>query len=286
MDKLALQYQRMADAIQFILDNFKSQPSLEEIAAAIHMSPAHFQRLFTDWAGTSPKKFLQYISIHHAKMLLSTQQPSLFDVTIDTGLSSTSRLHDLFITIEGMTPAEYKNGGENLTIQYEFADSIFGNVLIASTPIGICHLSFYENAAEALQELKDSFPKAELLASPHPIHQEALKILQPSSGDISQIKLHLKGTPFQLKVWDSLLKIPQGNLTTYGKIAASIGNTSASRAVGTAIGSNPVAYLIPCHRVIQASGILGGYKWLPLRKTLMLGWESAQREAENQGNRS
>jgi len=204
------------------------------------------------------------------------KQVSLFDATFETGLSSTSRLHDLFITLEGMTPAEYQNGGEQLTINYSFAPSIFGSLFIASTSKGICHLVFTENEDEALQNLRAKFPKAKFQAAMDLQQAQALQIFQRDTPNLNQIKLHLKGTEFQLKVWQSLLTIPMGALTTYGAIATQIENPKASRAVGTAIGSNPIAFLIPCHRVIQSSGVLGNYMWGATRKKAIIGWEGAQ----------
>mgnify|MGYP000594359800 FL=1 len=266
-------YQRIAEAIAYIQNNFQRQPQLDEIAAHIHLSSAHFQRLFTEWAGTSPKKFLQYISIEHAKKILKQQQGSVFDATFATGLSSTSRLHDLFIQIEGMTPAEYKYGGQHLTIHYQFSETPFGQVLIASTQKGICTLRFVENTAEALAHLKEQFPKAMFIAQSDSLQQSALALFQTDHSQLAKIKLHLKGTAFQLKVWQSLLKIPMGQLTTYGELAKSIDHPKAARAVGTAIGSNPIAFLIPCHRVIQSTGAFGGYEWGQVRKTAMIAWE-------------
>lgn len=272
-------YQRIAEAIAYIQNNFQRQPQLDEIAAHIHLSSAHFQRLFTEWAGTSPKKFLQYISIEHAKKILKQQQGSVFDATFATGLSSTSRLHDLFIQIEGMTPAEYKYGGQHLTIHYQFSETPFGQVLIASTQKGICTLRFVENTAEALAHLKEQFPKAMFIAQSDSLQQSALALFQTDHSQLAKIKLHLKGTAFQLRVWQSLLKIPMGQLTTYGELAKSIDHPKAARAVGTAIGSNPIAFLIPCHRVIQSTGAFGGYEWGQVRKTAMIAWEGIHSHA-------
>jgi len=273
-------YNRIAQAIDYIKNNFKQQPVLDEVAEKVHLSPAHFQRLFTEWAGTSPKKFLQYISVEYAKQMLASQKGTLFDVTFETGLSSTSRLHDLFINIEGMTPAEYKNGGKNLSINYSFAESPFGNLLVASTGKGICYMAFEDQEEKALNDLKNKFPNALFQQKLDLIQQNALFIFQNDWSKLPEIKLHLKGTDFQLKVWESLLKIPMGKLSTYGTIAEQIGMPTASRAVGTAIGSNPVAYLIPCHRVIQSSGTFGGYMWGKTRKTAIIGWESAKLNQE------
>jgi AraC family transcriptional regulator of adaptative response/methylated-DNA-[protein]-cysteine methyltransferase len=271
-----INYNRVAEAIEFIKTNFKDQPNLDELAQKAHVSSFHFQRIFSEWAGTSPKKFLQYISVEHAKKMLKEKQATLFDAAIETGLSGTGRLHDLFINIEGMTPAEYKNGGKDLFIHYSFAESPFGNILVASTPKGICYMAFYEDEAIAFALMQHHFPNATFHRKLDMLQQNALFIFQNDWSKLSQVKLHLKGTGFQLKVWETLLKIPMGQLSTYGSIAKQIDKPNASRAVGTAIGSNPVAYLIPCHRVIQSSGIIGGYMWGNTRKTAIIGWEAAK----------
>lgn len=271
-----LNYRRITEAIEYIRTNFKSQPSLDEVAEKIHLSPSHFQRLFTEWAGTSPKRFLQYISVEYAKRILKEEQASLFDTASETGLSSTSRLHDLFVNIEGMTPAEYKNAGNNLHINYSFAESPFGSLIVASTTKGVCYMAFEDHEEKALSDLIAKFPNAVFQRKLDVLQQNALFIFQNDWTQLSKIKLHLKGTDFQLKVWESLLRIPMGKLSTYGDLAGQIGNPKASRAVGTAIGSNPVAFLIPCHRVIQASGTVGGYMWGPTRKTAIIGWEAAK----------
>ena len=235
--------------------------------------------MFCEWAGTTPKKFLQYISIEHAKKLLKEQQATLLDTAFETGLSGTGRLHDLFIGIEGMTPAEYKNGGEKLLINYSFSKSPFGNVIVASTPKGVCYMAFDDDETNAFGYLRRQFPSAVFQRKPDLMQQNALSIFQNDWSRLPEIKLHLKGTDFQLKVWEALLKIPMGKLSTYGRVAAHIKNAGASRAVGTAIGSNPVSYLIPCHRVIQSSGSIGGYMWGNTRKTAMIGWECAKTDS-------
>jgi AraC family transcriptional regulator of adaptative response/methylated-DNA-[protein]-cysteine methyltransferase len=273
-----IHFDRIAEAINYIKTNFKSQPRLEEVAEKIHLSPFHFQRLFTEWAGVSPKKFLQYISVEHAKSILKDKQSTLFDAAFETGLSGTSRLHDLFINIEGMTPGEFKNGGEALAINYSFAESPFGNILVASTAKGICHMSFADNEKEALIALQNSFPNARYKQMVDMQQQNALYIFSHDWTKLDKIKLHLKGTAFQLKVWDALLKIPMGELSTYGRIAETIQAPKASRAVGSAVGDNPVAFLIPCHRVIQSTGVFGQYHWGSTRKTAMIGWEAAKEE--------
>lgn len=273
-----MDYRRIAEAIDYIKLHFRQQPSLEAIAEHVHLSPFHFHRLFVDWAGTTPKKFLQYISIGHAKRLLREQDTSLFDAAYDTGLSGTSRLHDLFVNIEGMTPAEYKNGGKNLAINYSFAHTPFGHVLVASTQKGVCRLAFIHHEGLAQEELRQPFPNATFTERQDLFQRQALAIFSQDWHDLGQMKLHLKATDFQLKVWETLLKIPMGQLTTYRQIAQGIQRPMASRAVGTAIGSNPIAFLIPCHRVIQHSGLLSGYRWGTTRKTAMIGWEAARTE--------
>ncbi|MDQ1164123.1 methylated-DNA--[protein]-cysteine S-methyltransferase [Flavobacterium sp. SORGH_AS_0622] len=271
-----INYNRIAEAIDYIKANFKEQPNLDEVAEKVHLSPFHFQRLFSDWAGTSPKKFLQYTSLEHAKKLLKENQATISETAYETGLSGTSRLHDLFVNIEGMTPAEYKNGGKNLAINYSFAESPFGNIIVASTQKGVCFMAFAEDETIGFVDLKNKFPNASFTRKLDLAQQNALFIFQNDWSKLSEIKLHLKGTDFQLKVWETLLKIPMGQLSTYGSIAQQIEKPNASRAVGTAIGSNPVAFLIPCHRVIQSSGIFGGYMWGNTRKTAIIGWEGAQ----------
>lgn len=271
-----INYERIADAISYIRANFKDQPNLDDVAEKVHLSPFHFQRMFTDWAGISPKKFLQYLSVEYAKNILKEKQATLFDAAFETGLSGTGRLHDLFINIEGMTPAEYKNGGKALSINYSFADSPFGHILVASTSKGICYLAFADDAGEALQGLRQQFPNAAYNQVVDHIQQEAMFIFQKDWSKLSNIKLHLKGTPFQLKVWDALLKIPMGGLETYGSLSKTIQMPTASRAVGSAIGDNPVAFLIPCHRVIRSTGEFGQYHWGSTRKSAIIGWEAAQ----------
>ena len=272
-------YERIKKAIEFIRSNFQQQPDLDAVAKEVFLSPFHFQRLFKDWAGVSPKKFLQYISLQHAKKLL--HQHSVSDTAYETGLSGSSRLHDLFISIEGMTPGEYKNGGEQLQINYSFAETPFGNIIVASTTKGICHLAFADDEKDALQQLQSQFPNARFKQVVDTIQQNALFIFIQDWKDLSKIKLHLKGTPFQIKVWEALLKIPMGDVSTYSGIANTINNPNASRAVGTAIGDNPVAFLIPCHRVIRSTGDFGQYHWGSIRKTAMIGWEAAKTHPEN-----
>ena len=271
-----LNYERIAAAIRFIKENRQEQPRLETIAGHVHMSPAHFQRMFQEWAGISPKNFLQYLNVEYAKRILKQTHASLFDTACEIGLSGTGRLHDLFVNIEGMTPGEYKNGGQALRINYSFAETPFGQVMVASTDKGICHLAFVdEGEEEALGSLKQLFPNAAYTQCPDRKQEDALSVFNRDWSKPDEIKLHLKGTSFQLKVWETLLKIPAGGLTTYADLATKSGHEGACRAVGTAIGRNPVAFLIPCHRVIKATGDIGNYHWGEVRKEAIIGWEAA-----------
>lgn len=273
-----IDYKKMAIAIEYIRKNFKSQPTLDEIAQQIHMSSFHFQRLFSQWVGISPKKFLQFISVAYAKSLLEESKNNILKTTHKTGLSSAGRLHDLFVKIEGMTPWEYKNKWEGLHISYSYHSTIFGEILIASTIKWICFMWFSDDRTQTFWDLKSRFLHARFTQKIDNIQMNALKIYKNDWTDISKIKLHLKWTDFQLKVWESLLKIPSGSLSTYGLLAKDIDKPNAYRAVGTAIGKNPVSFLIPCHRVIQSSWLLGGYMWNPTRKMALIGWEIGKKE--------
>jgi len=270
-------YNTIASAIDYIKAHFKTQPDLREIAAAVHMSPFHFQRVFAEWAGVTPKKFLQYLTLDYAKTILREEKVTVFDAAFEAGLSGTGRLHDLFINIESMTPGEYKNGGKALHINYSFAESPFGDIIVASTSKGICHMAFADNQQQAFEDLKAQFPHAQFTQMVDLIQQNTLYIFTQDWSRLSEIKLHLRGTDFQLKVWEALLKIPVGNLTTYSHLASTIKHPNASRAVGTAVAQNPVAFLIPCHRVIKASGDTGQYHWGSTRKSAIIGWEAAKK---------
>ena len=297
-----LDYKRVASAISFFRENYRSQPKLDEVAGHVHLSPFHFQRMFHHFAGVTPKQFLQYLTIEHAKGILKATGASLFDAAHDSGLSGTSRLHDLFIKIEGMTPGEYKNGGELLSINYSFVTTPFGKVLIASTAKGICHMAFtdedgntndtvssiegylYNREQIALSQLKGIFPNACYQQMTDDFQRNASSIFSQDWSKLDKIKLHLKGTVFQVKVWETLLAVPSGRLTTYADLARNAGYTGASRAVGTAVGRNPVAFLIPCHRVIKATGDIGQYHWGAVRKQVIIGWEAALSEADDSGD--
>lgn len=278
-----INYTRIAEALAYIQEHFKEQPDLDKVAAQVHMSPFHFQRMFREWAGVTPKKFLQYISLEHAKSMIRTPHNSLLDVAMETGLSGTSRLYDLFIHIEGMTPGEYKNGGSQLTIKYSFAQSPFGSMLVASTAKGICYMAFAEPEEGIPAALQSHFPNAAFRQVKDPYQEQALSVFAQDWRRPEEIRLHLRGTPFQLKVWQTLLRIPMGHMYTYGKIAEAIEAPRAARAVGSAIGDNPVAFLIPCHRVILSSGNTGQYHWGSIRKTAILGWEAARTNALEHG---
>lgn len=267
-------YHTVEKAIQFIRQRLDEQPSLEEISNHVGLSPFHFQRLFSEWAGISPKKFIKFASLTKAKHLLSHQKTGTEAAAFELGLSGPSRLHDLFVTIEGMTPGEYSQGGKGLIIEYDFIETVFGRALVANTYKGICFLMFCERDEDGIQWLKEAYPNANLSHHHHVLHQAAEEAINDSSRQ--QLRLHIKGTDFQLKVWQALLNIEQGKVKSYGEMAAEIHQEKASRAVGTAIGSNLIAYLIPCHRVIQAGGEIGNYRWGSNRKIAMLAYEQTK----------
>jgi AraC family transcriptional regulator of adaptative response/methylated-DNA-[protein]-cysteine methyltransferase len=268
-------YDRIEKAIRFLRENFKSQPRLDEVAAHVGLSSYHFQKMFTKWAGVSPKKFLQFISVEYSKQLLKKNK-TLSVVSHQAGLSGTGRLHDLFVNIEAMTPGEFKNGGAGLTIHYSFGKTPYGEVLIASTEKGVCHTSFIMDNEQPETILAQDFPKAELIQSENAMHDKVIQLFQANFQENESIQLHLKGTPFQLKVWKALLEIPAGEVKTYGNLAEDIGHPKAYRAVGSAVGQNSVAFIIPCHRVIASTGVIGNYRWGSERKIAMFGREVAQ----------
>ncbi len=276
-------YQLIEQAILFIEANSHSQPELGEVAAAIGLSEYHFQRLFTRWTGISPKRFMQFLTKEHAKELLARSE-NLLETTHQVGLSSLGRLHDLFVTTEAVTPGEYKSGGAGLTIHYGIHASPFGSCLIATTERGICNLSFVETSeGKAIDELVAGWKQARMIEDYNTTAPLAARIFSDVSNRLNSrleptppLKLHLRGTNFQIKVWEALLKIPAGAVTTYEQIASQIGNPSALRAVGSAVGHNPIAYLIPCHRVIRKTGEYGNYRYGSARKKVILARESAQ----------
>lgn len=278
-----IDYARIETAIAFIMDHIDDNPSLADIAGAACVSPFHFQRLFTKWAGVSPKQFIGFMRLGHAKRLLRSDKSSLLQTALGAGLSGPGRLHDLFVSIEGMTPGTFKKGGAGLVINHSMANSPFGNVMIASTPKGVCHMAFETDPDAGMARLQMAFPKAQFSAQTDRLQQQALSIFQRDWTDLDSVKLHLHGTPFQLRVWQALLDIPFAMLASYGDVATAIGVPGASRAVGTAIGNNPVAFLIPCHRVIRRTGNLGGYRWTAGRKQAIIAWEAARVSAEQCG---
>jgi AraC family transcriptional regulator, regulatory protein of adaptative response / methylated-DNA-[protein]-cysteine methyltransferase len=269
-----LNYNRIAEAILYIDANFKQQPNLDDIAKHIGLSPFHFQKLFTAYCGISPKQFLQYTTAQYAKSIMQNQQDNLFSISLESGYSSSSRMHDAFVKLESMTPNEYKNRGAHLTIQYSFADTLFGTIIIATTPKGICYLAFINTKNDSTL-LFENFPNAQFTQASNALHLAAIDYINNTNTPNQVIQLHLKGTPFQLKVWSALLQIPLAQLKSYGQVANEINTPKASRAVGTAIGSNPIAYIIPCHRVLQSTGAIGGYMWGTTRKKIIIAKEAS-----------
>ena len=268
-------YQRIAQAIHFLKRAAPEQPSLEEAAAQVGLSPYHFQRLFRRFAGVSPKRFLQHLTTEHAKQLLQ-QSTSILDTSFSVGLSGPGRLHDLLVTVEAVTPGEYKSGGTNLQIEYAFHPTPFGECFIAVTERGICRLEFIDSVKETMtvQRLRKAWPKALLKEETVKTEKIIQQIFSSSHNPAKKpLLLLLEGTNFQLKVWQALLKIPQGCVASYGYLAEKLGQPNASRAVGTAIGNNPISYLIPCHRVLRGDGGIGGYRWGIDRKMAILGKE-------------
>jgi AraC family transcriptional regulator of adaptative response/methylated-DNA-[protein]-cysteine methyltransferase len=268
-------YKKIAQAICFINENLKAQPSLEEIANAAGLSPFHFQRLFREWAGITPKRFLQYLTVKHAKRLLV--ESNIFDTADELGLSSPSRLYDHFITLEAVTPGQFKHQGQGMKIDYGFGQSPFGLVFIAATERGICHLSFSdsENGQASVAAIKRAWPNSEMLENPLRIEALSDKIFNPHTASNEKFHLFVQGSNFQIKVWESLLQIPHGVVCSYQQVADSIAAPTATRAVANAIAKNPIGFLIPCHRVIRNTGAIGGYRWNSTRKQAILAWESA-----------
>jgi AraC family transcriptional regulator of adaptative response/methylated-DNA-[protein]-cysteine methyltransferase len=268
-------YLRIEQAILYLENKYKDQPSLEEVASNIGLSEYHFQRLFTRWAGVSPKRFVQFLTKEGAKDLLS-QSENLLDTTHQVGLSSLGRLHDLFVTTEAVSPGEFKTRGEGVTIRYGLHASPFGKCLIAVTERGICHLGFVQketSEGEAIDNLVANWKNARMIED----FKATAPLVQPifELGSRNRLNVHLRGTNFQLKVWQALLQIPTGSVTTYKGLAERIGQPRASRAVGTAVAHNPIAVLIPCHRVIRKVGEFGNYRYGSVRKKALLVYENA-----------
>ena len=281
--ELSQHYQLIEQAIQYIETNVQRQPELDEIASVIGLSEYHFQRLFTRWAGISPKRFMQFLTKEHAKELLASSE-NLLDTTHQVGLSSLGRLHDLFVNTEAVTPGEYKSHGAGLTIHYGLHLTPFGKCLIATTERGICHLGFVQTSeGNAIDNLVADWKQAKMIEDYKTTAPLITRIFADPKADSAfdktdrRLRLHLRGTNFQIKVWEALLNIPTGTVTTYEHIAAQIGNPKAIRAVGTAVGHNPIAVLIPCHRVIRKSGEFGNYRYGDARKKALLAREFVAR---------
>ena len=271
------QYDLMAAALRYIEANAGEQPSLDDVAEAIGLSTSHFQKVFSQWVGVSPKKYLQYLTLDHARRLLD-RRFTVLDATLETGLSSPGRLHDLFVSWEAMTPGEYARNGKGLTIRWGWFDGPFGEMLVMATDRGICGMAFSAETGRewALADMRGRWPAAIYDQDPEAIRPW----VEAAFGGSGEVKLLLSGAPFQINVWEALMRIPSGHVTTYSEIARFIGKPRAVRAVGSAVGRNPVSWLIPCHRAMRRDGELGGYHWgLPMKRAMMA-WESARFEAE------
>ena len=273
-----LDYQRIEQAIQYLEKNFQSQPSLEEIASSVHLSKYHFQRLFKQWAGVTPTQFMHFLTVDYAKERLSQAQ-TVFNTSLDAGLSSAGRLHDLFVTFEAVTPGEYKSRGLGVTVRYGFHPTPFGDCLLAQTSRGICALRFVasDGKESALADLKSEWPSATFMADSSSTQTSIDHLFSPGTWDRTlPFHLYLKGTNFQVKVWQALLSIPQGAMVSYGDLADFMGRPTAIRAAAGAVANNPIGFLIPCHRVISKTGQIHRYRWGSARKRAILGWEASQ----------
>lgn len=271
-------YEVIRQVIELISTDYRAQPSLEDISAKVGMEQTKLQKLFTRWAGLSPKAFLQAVTIDHAKRLLADDQLPLLDASFEVGLSGPSRLHDLFVTHEAMSPGDFKTGGEALTIKYGFHQCPFGIAVIMVTDRGMAGLAFCDEGEEisALEDMMSRWKKAIYVQDPNATQSYAQQIFKPEAWQADNpIRLVLIGTDFQVEVWQALLDIPMGKATTYSSIANQIGRPKASRAVGAAVGANPISFVVPCHRALGKSGALTGYHWGLTRKRAMLGWETA-----------
>jgi AraC family transcriptional regulator of adaptative response/methylated-DNA-[protein]-cysteine methyltransferase len=280
--KLSKDYQRIEQTILYLDKHFREQPTLSELAKNVNLSEYHFHRLFKRWAGITPKQFIKFLTIEYAKNLLEESQ-SILDITYHSGLSSISRLHDLFVTIDAVTPGEFKKKGQGLVIIYGVHPTPFGKCLLSITERGICGLSFIteSNVEESIQSLMTEWTGAKFIENANFTRDYLDKIFIPSSkGDRPKLNLFLKGTNFQIKVWQALLNIPSVHVLSYEDIAKCIGCHNGLKRIGKAVMTNPIAYLIPCHRLIHSIGIFGSYKWGTARKRAMLGWETAKGKAD------
>jgi AraC family transcriptional regulator, regulatory protein of adaptative response / methylated-DNA-[protein]-cysteine methyltransferase len=271
-------YATVREIIAYLTETWREQPSLDSLSQKMRMSPEHLQRLFTRWAGLSPKAFLQAITLDNAKAMLK-DEASVLDTALDVGLSGPGRLHDLFVTHEGMPPGSYKAKGEGLTISYGFHPSPFGLALVMVTPFGLCGLAFADQGeeAKALVDMSQRWPRAVYVEDSARTAPAAAQIFaQPNFKPGEPLRITFIGTDFEIRVWETLLKIPVGMATTYSTIAGHIGSPKAARAVGAAVGKNPISFVVPCHRVLGKSGALTGYHWGLTRKRAILGWESGK----------
>lgn len=277
MNQLSVDYERIARALEFLEDAAPVQPPLRALAEHVGLSEFHLQRLFTRWAGISPKRFLQVQTLAHAKQALEEAR-SILHGTWDAGLSSAGRLHDLFVSLEAVTPGEYRTGGAGLRIEAGFHPTPFGECLVGVTGRGVCALTFPGDREAAWQELQARWPAAVVVEAPRRTAEVAGRIFAPlHHPDRRPLALLVRGTNFQVQVWNALLRIPAGHVAAYEDIAAAVGSPAAVRAVGTAVGRNPIAFLIPCHRVIRANGHIGGYRWGVPRKRAIMAWEDGRR---------
>ncbi|CAH0999170.1 Bifunctional transcriptional activator/DNA repair enzyme Ada [Neolewinella maritima] len=268
-------YQTIARAIAFLRDRQSAQPDLADVAAHVHLSKYHLQRLFTEWAGVSPKAYLQYLTTERAKASLLAGRSTLATAYAG-GLSGSSRLHDHFVKVAGCSPGDFARQHAGVELTYRGFETSFGPAVAVETPRGIAHLAFLSAPEEAETEVRQHFPEARLRSGTGPQTERVIQYFQEQTTPPRPIGLDLRGTPFQLQVWQALLRIPEGEAVAYGDLAQAIGRPTASRAVGTAIGKNPIAYLIPCHRVIRGDGTSGGYRWGAERKVILNGWEAAR----------
>jgi AraC family transcriptional regulator of adaptative response/methylated-DNA-[protein]-cysteine methyltransferase len=271
-------YERIAQIIRYLDARHAEQPGLAELAGHLGLSPFHFHRLFSDWAGVTPKDFLQCLTLAHARKLLRDGQ-SVLNSALETGFSGPGRLHDLCVTLEAASPGELQSGGKGWRILFGFAETPFGECIAAQSPRGICYLGFVDGADRQTAEaaLKETWPAAEMARDDALGARLAAQVFHRSKPENERpgIRAFVRGSAFQVRVWKALLRVPPGSLVTYGRLAAAIGAPSAARAAGSAVGDNPLAYLIPCHRVIRETGLMGGYRWGQLRKRAMVASETA-----------
>jgi AraC family transcriptional regulator of adaptative response/methylated-DNA-[protein]-cysteine methyltransferase len=270
------EYNKVEKAIYYIEEHAGQQPGLEEISACVGWSPYHFQKIFKKWTGISPKRFLQFLTVENAKRLLD-RSSSVLETSYDVGLSGAGRLHDLFVSVEAVTPGQFKSGGEDVRIRYGFHQTPFDKALIAMAERGLTDIKFVDDGGEskAVHDLRKKWPAAHIREDPDATGEICSRIFSSlvRSGEDSPIRIWLHGTNFQIKVWQALLRIPEGAIVSYSDVARNIGHPKAVRAVGNAVGSNPIAWLIPCHRVLRNSGAIGGYGGGIARKKIMLARE-------------